>query len=208
MEKLQHQLDGRMNLITKHLKANTTPAAYSLSGIKLTNPKITLLTTSCATNQSLTTLHLSRKKITDAQGIEIAKMLMDKNTSLLKLELEGNLLENGSAQAFAKVLRMNKTLRVLDLENNNLTNTGQTKEEVKELAAALDENKTLLHLNLANNNMEETIGTEFVIHTDINKTMICFEFGLNDFILSQVLEIQKNLKRNKAAYDAMRLREW
>lgn len=99
-------------------------------------------------------------------------------------------------------------MKVLDLENNNLTNSGQTKEEVKDLAASLDENSTLLHLNLANNNMEETIGTEFVIHTDVNKTLICFEFGLNDFILPQVLEIQKNLRWNKAAYDAMRLREW
>jgi Ran GTPase-activating protein (RanGAP) involved in mRNA processing and transport len=132
--------------------------------------------------------------------------MIAENKSLLKVEMEGNMLENGTAAEFAKVLRVNKTLRVLDLENNNLTNSGQTKEEVKDIAAALDENVTLLSLNLANNNMEETIGNEFVIYTERNKTLINFEFS--DFILPQVLEIQKNLRRNKAAYDAERLREW
>ena len=63
MEKLSHQLDGRMNLMTKHIRNNTTPQAYSLSGIKLTNPKVTLLSSSLVKNQSLQVLHLSRKNI-------------------------------------------------------------------------------------------------------------------------------------------------
>ena len=107
--------------------------------------------------------------------------MVAQNKTLLKVELEGNLLENGTAAEFARVLRENRTLKVLDLENNNLTNSGQTKEEVKDIAAALDENVTLLSLNLANNNMEETIGNEFVIYTERNKTLINFEFS--DFIL-------------------------
>lgn len=76
------------------------------------------------------------------------------------------------------------------------------------LAKALGSNKSLLYLNLSNNMLEETIGTEFVKYTDINRDLICFEFAFNQFILIQVQEIIKNIKRNKAAYDALRLWEW
>ena len=122
-----------------------------------------------------------------------------------KLELEGNLLANESAAQFAVLLENNNTLRYLDLSNNNLTNQGQSRNECMALAKALGTNKSLLYLNLSNNMLEETIGTEFVKYTDINRDLICFEFAFNQFILIQVQEIIKNIKRNKAAYDALRL---
>ena len=43
MEKLSAQLDGRMNIMTKHIRNNTTPKAYSMSGIKLNFDKISLI---------------------------------------------------------------------------------------------------------------------------------------------------------------------
>lgn len=63
---------------------------------------------------------MARKKIEDADGIYIAEMLID-NTSLRKLELEGNLLGPNTAKKFGEVLKINKTLRFLDLESNQLT---------------------------------------------------------------------------------------
>jgi hypothetical protein len=47
-------------------------------------------------------------------------MLLE-NKILRKLELEGNLLGPNSARAFGDALKSNKTLRLLDLESNNLT---------------------------------------------------------------------------------------
>jgi len=44
-------------------------------------------------------------------------MLYD-NKVLRKLELEGNLLGPNSAREFGNVLKVNKTLRMLDLESN------------------------------------------------------------------------------------------
>ena len=84
------------------------------------------------------------------------------------------------------LLEKNKTLRYLDLANNNLTNQGQSKDEVQALARSLEKNKTLLYLNLSNNSLEEIIGNQFVVSTDINKDLICFEFGFNQFLLHQV----------------------
>jgi len=47
------------------------------------------------------------------------------NKTLRKLELEGNLLGPQSARAFGKSLKKNTTLKVLDLESNQLTQEGQ-----------------------------------------------------------------------------------
>lgn len=106
-------------------------------------------------NQSLKSLHLSKKKLNDTQGVILAGMLRTK-TNLIKLELEGNLLGPKTALEFGKVLKEeNKTLRYLDMENNFLTNTDQSYDEVKTLADSLEYNKTLLHLNLGNNSMSE-----------------------------------------------------
>ena len=128
---------------------------------------------------------------------------------LLKLELGGNLLGPKTALALGNVLKdQNKTLRFLDLENNFLTNSGASYDEIKSFADLLLTNKSLLHLNVANNGMNEECGEKFETNTGINKTLICFEFSSNNFLLEQTRAIQENMKRNKAAYDEERFREW
>jgi hypothetical protein len=64
-------------------------------------------------------LHLSRKNIKDEDGVKIAKILKV-NKNLRKIELEGNLLGPNSAKEFGEALLVNKTLRLLDLEGNQL----------------------------------------------------------------------------------------
>jgi Ran GTPase-activating protein (RanGAP) involved in mRNA processing and transport len=60
----------------------------------------------------------------DSEGVVLAQMLVS-NKTLRKLELEGNLIGPQSARAFGKSLKKNITLRVLDLESNQLTQDGQ-----------------------------------------------------------------------------------
>ena len=62
-------------------------------------------------------------QIMDPEGCVLAQMLVS-NKTLRKLELEGNLLGPQSARAFGKSLKKNITLRVLDLESNQLTQDG------------------------------------------------------------------------------------
>jgi len=42
----------------------------------------------------------------------------------------------------------------------------------------------------------------------VNRTLIDFEFGFNGFSVETTRNIQAFLRRNKAEYDANRLREW
>ena len=139
-----------------------------------------------AFNSSLTCLHLARKKIQDKEGKEIARMLLT-NKTLRKLELEGNCLGMQTARVFALALRVNTTLRFLDLESNNLTHESEENTGVDEMISALAVNKTLLSLNLANNKMDEMLGRHFVdCLANDNKTLIDFEFGMNNFRLDEV----------------------
>jgi hypothetical protein len=150
---------------------------------------------------------LARKGIKDPEGKDIAFMLRD-NSCLLKLELEGNLLGSITARELGEALKKNKTLKYLDLDNNYLTNGGQDNDGVFKFQKCLFKNVTLLSLSMANNAMGPLCGEKFEEATEANTTLINFEFGLNPFTLEQIRKIQDNLKRNKAAYDNERMREW
>jgi len=63
---------------------------------------------------------MSRKKIGDAEGVEIAHNLR-KNFVLERLELEGNYLGSRAALAIAELVCDNNCIRVIDLEGNDLT---------------------------------------------------------------------------------------
>ena len=66
---------------------------------------------------------MSRKAISDSDGQVLAQMLYTNNT-LRKLELDGNLLGPKIAAEFGKALKVNKSLKLLDLESNQLTVDG------------------------------------------------------------------------------------
>ena len=55
------------------------------------------------------------------------------NTTLRKLELEGNSLGPMCAYAFGRALKVNKTLKFLDLESNQLTSDGTTNAGINDL---------------------------------------------------------------------------
>jgi hypothetical protein len=80
-------------------------------------PRTRILASHVAYNSSLISLHLSRKNIQDSEGTDIAKILFN-NKTLRRLELEGNNLGPKSAREFGLALRVNTTLKFLDLESN------------------------------------------------------------------------------------------
>ncbi len=130
------RLDGRMLIFLRKAQENSTPNAYSLSGLELGGPRTQILAKIVAFNNTLTTLHLSRKNIQDKEGQDLARALIT-NKTLRKLELEGNCLGLMSAKAFAFALRQNKTLRYLDLESNNLCHEGEENQGVEDMIGAL-----------------------------------------------------------------------
>lgn len=130
------------------------------------------------------------------------------NKTLRKIELEGNLLGPKTIKEFGKALKHNKSLMLLDLESNQFTREGEDRDCIEFFINALENNKHLLSLNMANNRLEASTGTAFKHCLEKNLTLIDFEFGFNQFTLEDVRQIQIYLRRNKAKFDADRLREW
>jgi len=85
------RLDGRMLIFLRKAKDNQTPGCYSLSGLDLGEARARIVARTLAFNTSLTTLHLNRKRIEDKEGQDLARALLT-NTTLRKIELEGNML--------------------------------------------------------------------------------------------------------------------
>ena len=108
-EEQAKKLGGKLQLMLNKLENDETPGEYTLSGVELGGPRILILVSQIAYNKSLKNLHLTRSGVGDDDGMEIAKILYN-NTTLRKLELEGNNLGIKTAKEFAKALKYNKTL--------------------------------------------------------------------------------------------------
>lgn len=118
------------------LKNHTTVHDLSISGINLNPPQIRALVRAVGDNESLKSLSLNRKQITDDDGADIAQNLA-RNKTLLKLEMEDNNLGPKTATEIGKMISQNRFVRVIDLESNNLTNSGKEPEGVIALAQVL-----------------------------------------------------------------------
>lgn len=179
----------------------------TFSGLEFNISKTRMLAYYTSVNTSLCSIHLARRSLNDEAGETLALILKD-NKVLRKMELEGNMLGTRTAGQFGKQLVNNKTLRYLDLDSNTLTQDNEDTKGMIILCEALKKNKSLISLNIANNKLDAEIGKEFKSVLEVNETLIDFEFGFNQFHLKEVRIIQEYLRRNKAKYDAARLREW
>lgn len=137
------------------LKQNSTTLEYTVSGLDLRPAQIRILVKAVEKNFSLKGLNMSRKKISDSDGVEIANNLK-KNFVLERLELEGNLLGPKTASAIAELVEENSSIRVIDLEGNDLTNANRERDNsgIEALAQAFKKNDTLLCINLTNTNLD------------------------------------------------------
>lgn len=75
---------------------------------------------------------MSRKKIGDADGVQIAYNLK-KNFVLERLELEGNFLGPKTVHSLAELFQENTSIRVIDIEGNDITNNGKDNSGIQAL---------------------------------------------------------------------------
>jgi len=115
--------------------------------------------------------------------------MLSSNKILRKLDLEGNLLGPKTLAEFGEVLKVNTTLKSLNLESNQLTMDGQDMWGVYKFAEMFDNNQTLLSLNLCNNQMDEKCGSIFKEKIQVNETLIDFDFSMNSFNMQESRDI-------------------
>ena len=227
--------EGNLNEIFSTILRNTSAYELAFPNYNMEDGwDFNLLMTILEKNTSLLTLSLSRKNLHDIEGIRIAGMIKKKK-KLRRLELEGNFLGPKTATAFGDALKVNNTLRYLDLENNNLTKIEGNDNEldtkgIEDLLQGLKSNTMLISLNLANNRLNAEVGNKIIDCLRTNKTIINLEFFQNkdynkrassiekkeessnyistNLYINQIEEIKKLLKDNHDAYIKMRTDEW
>lgn len=111
-----------INMLRK-LQMNETPRDFDFTGIDLGSVRARILINNMVGNNTLRACSLTRKLIEEEEGVYLAQMLMV-NKNIRKIELEGNKLGPRASKEFGHVLKCNKTLQFLDLENNFLTTDG------------------------------------------------------------------------------------
>mmetsp|Transcript_4583 Transcript_4583/g.11201 ORF Transcript_4583/g.11201 Transcript_4583/m.11201 type:complete len:284 (+) Transcript_4583:738-1589(+) len=148
-EEQRAKMEGGLDQLMGHLVANTSVENVSCAGIELGSVRLRLLAQAMEKNTSCQTLDLSRKGLTDEDGVTMANMLL-KNDSLRRMDLEGNNLGTKAAAAFGEALKKNEKLFCLNLEANSL---GLDQGGVVHLANSLKHNQDLQILCLGKNNL-------------------------------------------------------
>ena len=146
--------------------------ALNNSGLKVSNLNVQHLTyqaaehfaVELAESQSVQTLKLEHCNISSTGSVSIFRSL-EHNTSLEELDLSGNwLLAGGDSEAVGcaieKMLNVNKTLKVLNLNDCRLDTT-----VITHTAAGLAHNASLVELNIGRNSFSKnTITSEGWVH--------------------------------------------
>jgi hypothetical protein len=126
--------------------------------------------------------------LTSDQACAIAEAL-EGNTTLLELRLQSVRLTNVFATAAAKMLRVNHTLRLMDLEDNKIDSDG-----IEEIGAALADNRGLIEMTLLKNREpgEKALAT-LIASFDYNTTLQRINWRLTS---RQSFTLTKKLSRN------------
>lgn len=206
-EEQRAKMEGGLDQLLGQLQTNQTPAHISICGIELGTVRLRLLAQALYANTSCHSLDLSRKGLTDEDGVFLAGMLK-RNVALRKLELEGNNLGPKAAAAIADALQSNTALKSLNLESNNLTGGGQQHAGVIEVAKALGLRKShLIVLNMSRNNIGQAAGAAFADTLDKNKVLSVLDLSANDLGVNYLRVIEEKIKRNREATSQFRRQE-
>lgn len=213
-EEQRKKMEGGLDQIMSAMYSNTTAANITTCSIDLDSKpgqgsvRLRVMAGAMADNTSCLSLDLSRKGMTDEDGVSLAEML-EKNQHLQKLECEGNNLGVRSAEAIGEALRKNKSLRCLNLESNNLAASGNDQRGIIKLAEALQENRTLRVLMLSKNGITAQAGEYFVKAIEGNDVLTMVDLSGNDPSPSveQLRRIDAAVQRNRDRQSAIRRAE-
>jgi hypothetical protein len=120
-----------------------------LSGNNLGQSGVKLLAESLKSNRSLLSLYLNKNNIESNGGFYLADSII-KNETLEKLSLSGNKInDNGLSSLLTVLSNNNKTIKYLDLSDNQLLNS-----DLQSISELITQNHTLNILNISNNHID------------------------------------------------------
>jgi len=151
----------RLRLLAKNVEKNTSLLGLHLGRMKINDEDAPLLEQMLMNNKKLQKLELEGNRL-GPSGVKSIMKALETNTTLRFLDLEGNNMtglsktdlvtgsiskqDNTGVNAIAEMLKVNKTLLVL-----NIASTGISPEGGKIIKKALEQNTTLINLEITEN---------------------------------------------------------
>lgn len=172
------------------LKGSHIPISFTFISCYLKGRTITAITTALQTNTVVLTSLDVPGTLHTIQVIALAEALK-LNKSLKKLNLEFNKIGINGAKALATALAVNTTLTVLDLHY-----TGVEGEAVMAIANALKINAALITLNLDNNQIGSSEIVALSEALQVNTALKSLDLGFNDVSLVGAAALGEALKVN------------
>jgi len=152
MDMSERQLQGsRCEILAEAMMNNTSIVEVDFRGNGFDADGLFALTQAFKTMTNLQKINLAKNTCRN-EGIEaFAKYLTSPaGKSVTMVNLNENNLGDAGCKALAEMLKVNKTLKYLDIGLNYITNDG-----AKEVAAALEVNKTIKMLAISGNDIED-----------------------------------------------------
>jgi hypothetical protein len=183
-----------------------TNLCFCLGSSNLSKVQIRLLFKTLFKNHSLHTMSAGRKDLDD-EDIEELMTALATNDFLEKLEIDNNALTANGLIKIAETLRVNRHLKFLSLEGNDLSKEG---EEVgmSEMCNALKENDSLIYLSLAHTKLTAKSAPFLLNLMQTNKSLIMLDLNGNKIPFEAIRFIQERLVANRKEYEKERIFEY
>ena len=132
------------------------------------------------------------RKVTDETAVAVLAAVLEANTTLTNLDLQGNNIGPAGAESLATALKTNTTLTNLELSGNNLGPAG-----AESLATALKTNTTLTNLRLSYDNNIGPAGAESLATAlKTNTTLTILDLSVNNIGPAGAESLATALKTN------------
>eukprot|EP01080_Neovahlkampfia_damariscottae_P009270 gene9270-1357_t len=143
-------------------------------------------------NTTLKRLKIGYNHITD-YGISKIFQALFENESLEEFNVEGNQISvNEYAEKIGTFLSINKTLKILNLQSNKLSD-----EVGLSIANSMEKNNSIEMIYLSNNKFSDECGVQFAKSLEKNTTLKLLNFDDNKFTNRTAVQFGKSLKNNK-----------
>jgi hypothetical protein len=148
-------------------------------------------------NRQNTTLSLAYASISDEGVAETAKFIRD-NPFVKYLDLRGNNIQAKGAIALANGIKLNRSLRSLNLKWNSI---GRDPSGISALADALKSNLTIGHVDLRNNRINNVGAKHIAEMLKANTTITHLDLSWNDLGVDGGMALLDGMKRNSTLID-------
>ena len=179
-------------IIAEALTENTHVLTLRL-GNKIGNLGAEAIANMLKTNSTIKVIDLKHNSSLSLGGISAVANVLTYNTALTKLNLSGTNLKRQACESLGRMLKVNTTLKTLDISHNNF----DTKGIRALLDSGLQYNRGLRKLSISNNGISLTGAIVLAKFMETNNTIEELDVSSNNFNSEGIIAFMRMLLINK-----------